>query len=168
MLTTFILNLPPMHKHPFILLIISLVYFQNAFSQHFIGKSREKVVKKLHSYEKKDNIHTVINETDSTVTFLLRDTGWQHLDKHFYFNEKGKCYKEVLQANCDSCYQKYLSQALNIKMYKWQKISSLKYLSNFTWKLLLEIDPLSAFTYSIQKINLSKIDFNKLRMAEKS
>jgi hypothetical protein len=100
------------------------------------------------------------------VTFLLRDTGWQHLDKHFYFNGMGKCYKEVLKANCDSCYQKYLSQVLKIKMYNWEKISSLKYLSNFNWKLLLEIDPKTTFTYSIQKLNLTKTDFKKLPMAD--
>ncbi len=124
------------------------------------------MLKKLNGYEKKEKINTIITENGTSITFQLRDTGWQNLDQHFYFNQKGKCYKEVLQANFDSCYQKYLSEALNKKMYKWQKISSLRYLSNFTWKLLLKIDPRLVFTYSIEKRNLSKTDFNKLRMAD--
>ena len=153
-----------MQKLQPVLLFILVLWFHPAFSQQFIDKNKEKVLKKLNGYEKKEKINTTISETDSSVTFLLRDTGWQNLDQHFYFNQKGKCYKEVLQANCDSCFQKYLNQALNIKMYKWQKINSLKYLSNYTWQLLLVIDPGSAFTFSIQKLNLTKTEFNHLKL----
>lgn len=153
-----------MQKIQPVLLFILVLWFHPAFSQQFIDKNKEKVLKKLNGYEKKEKINTTISETDSSVTFLLRDTGWQHLDQHFYFNHKGKCYKEVLQANCDSCFQKYLTQTIDINMYKWEKISSSRYISNYFWQLLLEIDPESPFTYSIQKLNLPKGEFNKLRM----
>jgi hypothetical protein len=151
-----------MQKLQPVLLFILAVCFLPAFSQQFIDKSREKVLKKLNSYEKKEKINTTISETDSSITFLLRDTGWQNLDQHFFFNQKGKCYKEVLTANCDSCFQKYLNQTLDINMYKWKMISASRYISNYSWQLVLEIDPKSAFTYSIQKLNLPKDEFKQL------
>jgi hypothetical protein len=152
-----------MPKIKVLIIALFLVSFLTAFSQQFINKSSEKVLKKLNSYEKKEKINTIITENESSITFQLRDTGWQNLDQHFYFNQKGKCYKEILTANCDSCFQKYLTNVLNTKMYKWKVVSPSKYISNYTFQLVLEIDPKKAFTYSIQKHNLTRAQFNKFR-----
>ncbi|MBX9734389.1 MAG: hypothetical protein K2X37_10035 [Chitinophagaceae bacterium] len=83
---------------------ISLTHFVSA--QYYIDMKKEKVIEKFAKIRKKNSkINTILQITDSTITYLVRDTSLQNLDFILYFDKNNKCYKEKSILTCDSCYQ---------------------------------------------------------------
>ncbi len=125
----------------FFRIIILFLFFKQicltSFSQDYILKNKLKAKSMLLKYQSKQKYATNITETDSTLTFLVRDSAAKNLDFICYFNKKGICYKQLIKHNCDSCYSQSLSVTLNNKFYRWTKINENIYLSRFPYRLEL-------------------------------
>ena len=132
------------------------------FSQGFINKSQEKVVKILSEDYKNKSINFNLQQTDSTIILLVRDPKVQNLDIQFHFDKEGKCDRERYTLSCDSCYSKFLNGVLNKKEYNWVKVNEHTYSSKIAYKLLLSLEPRIPFTYSIQRSALSKKGYKKM------
>ena len=143
---------------------LSIVLLQfligSIFGQGYIGLGKEKAKSHLLKYEKENNLKTVLVETDSSLTLQVRDSSKQPMDVIVNFGPSGKITSEARVASCDSCFQKYLSHALEKENLGWIKINEGRYLSKFSKKLLLEI-PMDNKSYSfiIRKQNWSRREY---------
>jgi hypothetical protein len=142
---------------------LAILLVLNSFSQVYINQSKEKVRKDLQAYEKKNNLKTVIEETDSTLTLLVRDSSKRPLDAIMHFDKDGKCNKETIVSNCDSCISKYTKPILAKRKYHWKAVNSVRYLSSYSRKLFLEMDhPDTPHSYSISRFAFSKKEYNEM------
>jgi hypothetical protein len=121
----------------FILTLVSL----SVFSQTFIGLNKNRTKKALERYVNSNNWTSPVQETDSTVYLLLRDTTKvQRADFVFSFNEAGKCYRETRVLSCDSCLTKFVKGTVAIRGYNFQKLNDTTYVSQYSNRLLLLMD----------------------------
>ncbi len=146
-----------------IILLIAFTFMMSvSYGQSYIGTGRNLCKFLLKSHIKGSSYTKYLLETDSTITLQLRDSTVQNMDRILYFDGSGKCIREVITQNCDSCYQKYLSGLLNAKKYKWQKLSALNYISSYSRYLLLTTATEIPFSYQIEKVKLTKKEFEEL------
>jgi hypothetical protein len=142
---------------------LAMLLVLNGSSQGYINQSKEKVRKDLQGYGKKNNLKTVIEETDSTIILLVRDSSKRPLDAIMHFDKDGKCDKQTIISNCDSCIIKYTKPILENKKYKWKAVNSVKYLSSYSRKLFLEMDhPDTPHSYSITRFAFTKKEYNEM------
>ncbi|HYF30684.1 MAG TPA: hypothetical protein VD993_06170 [Chitinophagaceae bacterium] len=80
-------------------------------------------------------------------------------DFTYRFSSSGKCIEEV-RRSCDSCIRKYLQHALNYNKLDWTKLNERRYLSQFSKRLLMELDEGNT-SLSVRKISLAA--YHKLR-----
>lgn len=143
-------------------LIITLWLTQHSFSQGFINSDRSEAKNYLSKYIKEEKLQTTTIETDSTITFLVRDTTVQNLDLVLHFDESGKCDKELRILTCDSCLEKTLNETLNKNNLGWTKVDSKTYLSKFKKHLKLRLHIVNATSFEIVRIDLSKKEYKQL------
>ena len=148
---------------------VIIIYFifmpATVLSQTYINKTRVRVKKELEKFSlENDSLKTIFKETDSTLTFLIRDSRFSPADFFYRFDKSGKCTMEKTTASCDSCIHTYLQTALNRKEYEWKKINETQYISGFSKKMFLEIpDDSAAHSFMIFRANLSKEMYTVLR-----
>ncbi|MEP7319359.1 MAG: hypothetical protein ABI921_11475 [Panacibacter sp.] len=121
------------------LIIISALLSFNSFSQEFINFKKQEVRKILTKYTTDNNYKTILEETDSSFSFLVRDTAVRPIEVLFLFDKSGKCNYVKKTADCDSCIQKYIQETLNNKTLKWTRINENNFVSRFSKKISLEI-----------------------------
>ncbi len=138
------------------LFIITFCLIQDIYSQGFINSNKSKAKKYLLKHIEKEKINNIITETDTSITFLIRDTSVQNLDLILKFDAQGKCYEELRTLSCDSCYDKILTQTLNEKIWGWEKIDSKTYFSKFSKRLSLSLQEGNARSFIIRRIFLSR------------
>lgn len=138
---------------PRILILISITMALNisSFSQGYVNTTKSKAKEMLSKYERRTKRHTIIKETDSTITFLLRDSSVQNFDLLLHFDTKDKCDKEVSVLSCDSCYQKLLKLTISNKFYRWVKIGNETYFARFPYRLILKTKIDKEFSYEIRR-----------------
>jgi cell division protein FtsI/penicillin-binding protein 2 len=140
---------------------ISLTHFVSA--QGYIDLKKEKAIQKLEKLRTENSkINTLLQITDSTVTYLVRDTSVQNLDFILYFDRNGKCFKEKLIARCDSCYQKFIKHVLSSGSYRWTKIGSTQYLSRFPYRLIFETKLDQDFAFEIRRSDIEGSVYRKM------
>lgn len=146
-------------------MILLLAISLSGYSQTFINLDREAVKKKLEIQKTKSaTINILIEETDSTVSYRVQDPGWQPTDFIYSFDAGGKCNLEKVVASCDSCFVKYLNQALAWKKYRWKKWNANQYISNFKNRLLLELPAdKKDHSFMILKTNWSRKQFKIMK-----
>ncbi len=149
----------------FAILVVVLLAAQQTHAQHFIGKTYKEVNKKLKKY-KTGIPNTSVQVTDSAGTLHLAVRGDINSSADFIyaFDENGKCKSEKLIAYCDSCYKKYLNEALAQKKFGWKKINANQYASSFEQKMMMElpvIEETSRF-YIILRTNWIKETYDML------
>lgn len=141
---------------------LSLIITSTSYCQGFINLNKQKTRKLFDDYTQKEKLKTKIEETDSSMLFLIRDTSVRSVDLVLHFNESGKCDKETMISSCDSCAQKYLNKALSYKQFRWTKINDTTYLSKFSKKLILEINPAIPFSHIIKRSSLNRKEYKRL------
>jgi hypothetical protein len=110
-------------------------------AQGFIHKSKKQVLARLSRYNAGDGFeNTATAQTDSTITLQVKEKNTGRETNFIYrFDKNGDCKSEEIKASCDTCFKKYLQDALAIKKYKWKKINENQYVSSFSKKLLIEL-----------------------------
>jgi hypothetical protein len=111
-------------------------------SQQLIDQSKAKVKKELKKYVAANNNDTLsvrLAETDSSLLVSVTGPTVSPVSFYYSFDRTGKCISQETKASCESCLEKFLSQALERKEYKWRKINENQYVSRFSKRLLLEI-----------------------------
>jgi hypothetical protein len=146
---------------------LSLIITSASYSQGLINLNKQEARKHFEDYIQKEKVKAKIEETDSSMLFLIRDTSVRNVDPVLHFNESGKCDKETTISSCDSCAQKYLNAALSYKQFRWTKINNTTYLSKFSKKLILEINPAIPFSHIITRISLNRREYKNLLYGKK-
>lgn len=152
-----------MNKH--LVVIVFLLFGLNAFCQSAIGDYKATVRGKMHRVIKLTNCtQCQLTETDSTITVLSKDSNAIAPALFIYhFNNNKKCYAEETIANCKSCFEKYLADALNKKEYEWVKADDKHWVSKYSKKLMLEItDNQKAYSFIVYRIDGTKGLYNQL------
>ena len=142
--------------------IFSLLSFTNtSFSQDYINYDKANAKKYLHKYTVKQKVQTKMEETDTTLSFFVRDTTKYNLDFLLHYDDSGMCDKLVLILNCDSCFKKILNEALSVKRFKWTKVNDNCYFSKYSKRLVLTIQNDVPFSYRIERNKISKEEFKQ-------
>ncbi len=144
-------------------LFISLLFLAtHASSQDYINLNKTKARKTFQKYADNKKYQTVIQETDSTLTLLLRDPKVQNLDIYVHFDQRGKCDRELQTFSCDSCYRKQLDTLLSSKYYKWIKVSTNTYFSKSRSGLILSPIADRPFTFLVQRSRLPGGEYREM------
>lgn len=126
------------------------------------NSNKPAVRKELKQYGKSENLKTIFEETDSTLMLLVRDTSKRPIDIIYHYDKSGKWYSKTIAANCDSCFQKYLTVSLSDEKMEWKKIDSIQYISNYKQKLFLQINIEKQYSFTIRRSNLNRKQYNTL------
>lgn len=146
-----------------LLFIFSLLFFtKTSFSQDYLKYDKANAKKYLHKYTVKEKVQTKMEETDTTLSFFVRDTSKQNLDFLLHYNESGICDKEELILSCDSCFKKILTETLSVKRFKWTKVNDNCYFSKYSKRLVLTIQNDIPFSFRIERNKISKQEFEQL------
>lgn len=126
-----------------------------ALAQGYIDQTKEKARKKLEkSRAHNAGVNILIEETDSTLSYLVRDKAVQNLDILLFFDNKNRCYKERKVLTCDSCYQKFLNNMLADKYYRWTKINDSTYYARFPYRIILDTRPVGEYTLELKRSDI--------------
>jgi hypothetical protein len=131
------------------------------FSQSYINVSRSTARKWLHKLPD-DGLKRTISEIDSTLIMIMGDSAWQPLNLILHFDKRDKCDEELRVSNCDSCFRKFIQQALEYGNIKWIKLNTAQYISAYPGKLLLEIKDDGSFSYTIRRIDITRKQYDAL------
>ena len=142
-----------------LVVFVAVFLFTNAHPQGFINTNKTGAKKYLSKFTNEVKLQTVSAETDSTITFLIRDADKQPLDLVLHFDASGKCDSELRTLNCDSCMQKIVNRALSEKQYEWQKMDEHTYWSKNSKRLVLRLLPDKPFSFVIQRSILSRKEY---------
>jgi hypothetical protein len=136
----------------------------NAYSQNFININANKVKRKFNEYNKTfDGGGGKIVNTDSSISFLLRDSLMKPLDIDVYFDETGLSYKEIVTYQCDSCYQKHFASVLNSRFFKWVKVTEGVFITMLPSKYILTQNPNKPYSSILQKLEITNQEFNRFK-----
>lgn len=121
----------------FILLLLPI----SVLGQRYIDKNRDYVKRELEKYVAVNKaVKPVLKEKGSTITLTVNDPASQSAVFSYHFDETtGLCNYEKTVSTCDSCYNKYLQNLLDLKSYEWKKINESQYVSKFSDYLLIEL-----------------------------
>jgi hypothetical protein len=144
------------------LLCLLIVVSLECISQGYINTKKTFARKYLKEYALKEKLKTSISETDSTILFLIRDTSVQNYDLTLYYDNTGKCFKELHKFTCDSCLNKTLNKSLNHKRYKWVKVSDTEYLSSFSKKRFLKKSTAPDYSFTVERFGMPKQEYKDL------
>lgn len=143
-----------------LLLLFNICIAQVALSQGYINLTKEKARKKLEKTKAHNsNTNIVLQESDTTLSYLLRDSAVQNFDLLLFFDNKNRCYKEKKILTCDSCYQKFLNNILSDKYYRWTKINATTYFSRFPYRIILETRLAKEFTIELKRSDLARAEY---------
>jgi hypothetical protein len=149
-----------MHRLTILILIISLM--DTAYSQGYINSTKLASKKVFAKYTEKQKYHATINETDSSLTFLLRDPKVQNLDIFLHFDKRGKCDSEFQTLSCDSCYHKYLHNILASKYHKWTQVNTNTYFSKSHSRLILTTGLDKPFSFMVRRSTLPASEYKQI------
>jgi hypothetical protein len=134
-----------------------------SYSQGYIGKSREKIIKGLTDFLVKDSIkNSPIRETSDAIILSVQDPKLKQVDFIYFTDKNNRCNAEKVIARCDTCYSKFTNDILSNKYYGWQKVQDNLYVSKYNRKLQLELYKEDQFTYILRKTNWTKQEYRYL------
>jgi len=149
-------------KQRIFLLIFATVIVQLLYAQGYIDLTKEKARKKLENSKAHNaGINILIEASDTTLSYLVRDKAVQNLDLLLFFDQKNRCYKEKKVLACDSCYQQFLDNILSDKYYRWTKINDSTYFSRFPYRIILNTRLAKAFTLELRRSDLTGSEYRK-------
>lgn len=145
-----------------ILSVLLMLVALNSYSQEYILRDKKFAKKSFAKYSDKRKVKTIINETDSTIQFLVRDSSVQNLDIILHFDELGKCDSEQYLLTCDSCYQKFLKVTLSNPFCRWTKIDANTYFARFPYRIILTAKLENSFSYLLEKSKMEGSVYRKI------
>jgi hypothetical protein len=137
------------------------ILWLSVFASCYHMYTKKEVIKHVKKNNQKKNVNIIIEDDNSVLKVLVRDSNYQKLDEIYHFNDEDKQLKYTLIASCDSCFQKFLLKEISTDGYKWKKLNDSTYLSKYSLKRILNIHK-STYSYDVVKHNLSKKEYEDL------
>lgn len=125
-------------------LFLFLVAESNA--QGYINQKKRYVKKEAKKRYKKNRVKFQTLETDSTLTFLIRDSSLQPADYIIAFDKNNRAYKETVKFYCDSCFQKHVKSIFAQKILRLTKVDENSYYTRFPFRMILNYPTPEPFT----------------------
>jgi hypothetical protein len=144
-----------------VLIFITLCLANQLFAQGFINCDKPKARKYLSKYIREEKVQTITTETDSSITFLVRDSTVQDMDLVLHFDGSGVCDRELIILSCDSCRENILNEILNKKYFGWTKVDASTYLSKFKKHINLRLHT-DGPSFEAIRIDISKREYKRL------
>jgi hypothetical protein len=124
----------------FRIILILILLPVTCFSQNFIGKSKDAVMKELQGQiQPDDSLSKKLSQNDSLILLTINAGTSRYTDFYYGFDKSGKCKLEKIKSGCESCFNNLLDKILEQKMIEWKQINGNQYVSKFSDHLLLEI-----------------------------
>ncbi len=120
----------------FPLLLITAISFGQRYMNYTKSALRDSLAAKI---EKKDGVTFGITDKKDELIYTSKGPGDQQTEIIYSFDSLGKCIREKVIANCDTCIYSKLQSILNIQSYKWKKINENQYVSRFEDRLMIEL-----------------------------
>ena len=136
-----------------------LLFASTGYGQVFVNHSSWLVESRLKYAFKKHK--TIVTQTDTSLTYLLRDTLTRPLDIYCSFDKSKNCIFQKMSFDCDTCYHKFLKGELAEKKYEWQSIGGSRYLSKYSKHLLLVGDDKKLY-YTLSLFNYTEDEYKKI------
>ena len=141
------------------LLCFALLLSQCILSQEWIGEDRDDLTRKFPG----ENPNAALTQsTDSTLIFKLNADSDEETTITFYFTKKGEVNMEETNSRCRQCLEMRLAAVLAKEKYRWKKINGNQYVSGFSWKLLLELEPESGKSFRIIRTGWTRKSYRLL------
>ena len=147
------------------IIAVLLIFPITGFAQNFIGKSKTQVRKELQKQiAKNDSLSIILTEKESELVYTIKPVKVLPAEFIYGFDKNGKCQSEKITANCDSCFNKFLTAALRHKKYGWKKINENQYVSKYTYRIMIEL-PADGndFSYTILRTGWTKKLYKMLK-----
>ena len=144
---------------------LCIAVFASCSTYHLYTK--EEAIKVAKKREIKKDGRIVIEDDNTILKVLTRDSNYQNLDEIYQFNDEGKQLRYSVIASCDSCFQKYFLKEMNNDGFKWKKLNDSTYISRYNHKSFLNVHK-STFSFDIVQHNLSRNEYeNLIKITEK-
>ncbi len=136
----------------------------SGFTQIYINSTKGDVKKELLLYiENNGKTKATISETDSSLLLKIPGTKTEEVNFVYTFDKTNLCLSQKVIAQCDTCIDKYLQDALRLVKYKWRKINENQYISSFEEKLIVELPADGKeYSFTILRSDWSKILYDML------
>jgi hypothetical protein len=141
------------------LLCFTLLLFQSVLSQEWVGEDRDDLTRK---FPEKNPNASLTQSTDSTMIFNLNVDSEEETTITFYFTKKDEVGMEETKSRCRQCLEMRLAAVLAKEKYRWRKINGNQYISRFSWKLLLEVEPESGNSFRIIRTGWTRKSYRLL------
>lgn len=125
-------------------LLFLLVIESNA--QGYINQKKRYVKKEAAKRYKKNKVKFQTLETDSSLTFLIRDSSLQPADYIIAFDKNNRAYKETVKFYCDSCFQKHVKSIFAQKILRLTKVNENTYYARFPFRMIFNYPSFEPFT----------------------
>jgi hypothetical protein len=145
-----------------ILSIIIILIASCSFSQEYINRDKTYAKKRFAKYGVKQNVKTIVNETDTTLYLLVRDSTIQNLDIILHYDKMGICESEQYLLACDSCYHKFLAATLNNPFCRWTKIDSNTYFARFPYRVILTAKLENSYSFIMERSKMEGKQYRKM------
>lgn len=129
-------------------ILLFLVFESNA--QAHINQKKRYVKKAVQKRYKTNKIKFQTYETDTSLTFLIRDSTLQPADYIIDFDKSNRAYKETVKYYCDSCFQKHVNSIFAQKILRLTKVNENTYYTRFPFRMILNspsLEPLTTVFY---------------------
>jgi hypothetical protein len=140
--------------------IVCLFFYFSCDAQVFINESKNTVERSLKWDMRKYKHNNVAQNTDTSYTFLLRDTSVHPMDIYCHFTQK-KCDYQKITLTCDSCYKLLVKKIIEQKSFKWISVKRGEYLSTYSKQLLLSSNEIE-HSITITKFVYTKEEYDKI------
>lgn len=144
-----------------LLFVFTFFVCYSSQAQDFIGLTKQRAGKKLERMTGRMKYNALITETDSTLTYSIRDTAVSHYDKALYFDGSGKCYKEVTNTFCGQCYRESTEIPVSKSIFRWAPIDSITFIARPPYRCFLTLNEKS-FSWQVDKSDIEKSQYRNL------
>jgi len=117
-----------------ILTFCMVVLIQSAFSQDYLGYSKDKIIKYYRTIVNRGytvSFYDTITKEDTLDHLLVDINGKSKIRCDYFFAKEGYCDSIILGYQCNECAESGVKQVLGVKHLKWKALDGGFYISRF-------------------------------------
>lgn len=149
-----------MHKMAILFLAVGLT--NCVLAQDYVNLTRTVAKNTFAKYAGAQQLQTTTEETDSTITFLVRDPRVEKLDIILHFDGRGKCDIEERHLSCNVCYDEFINNTLNNRKYKWKRINSNTFFARAFSQLIMTVRLHGPLSYLVRRSKLRAAEYRQI------
>ena len=145
--------------------VICCFVLHKSNAQIFVGQNKKRITDFFDCKNAAKIKDSTIKIDKETFTIIQTDTTTNSLtasDFAFHFTNRGICDFETRVFKTATFLQNSLKEILNIEKMRWVKTSDTTYFSAYAQKLYIRVQAEPKFSYTITKINVSKLKYSFL------